>query len=172
MPAASEGRPLPPLPHRFRPRGVRYAAVVFGAVLVLVTAAIWFAFPDRIQEQFTLFQKLTVFTMGAGFFVAFHALARGRVDADEEGVLIVNGYRSHRYAWSQIVAVSLRPGDPWAVFDLSDGTSKSALGIQGSDGGFAQAQVRLLRALVEAHAAVEPDEQSGADPVDRTSDDH
>ncbi len=85
-----------------------------------------------------------------------HALARCRVDADEGGLTVVNGYRSHRLDWNQVVAVTLRPGNPWAVLDLSDGTTRSALGIQGSDGARAQRQVRQLRALVDAHAASEP----------------
>ena len=52
--------------------------------------------------------------------------------------------------------MSLRPGSPWAVLDLNDGTTRSAMGIQGSDGSRAVRQARQLRALVEAHAAADP----------------
>jgi hypothetical protein len=52
--------------------------------------------------------------------------------------------------------VTLRPGNPWALLDLNDGTTRSAMGIQGSDGNRARRQVRQLRALVEAHSASEP----------------
>jgi hypothetical protein len=55
-----------------------------------------------------------------------------------------------------VVAVRLPPGSPWAGLDLIDGTSLSAMGIQGSDGHRARVQVRRLRALIEAHAGREP----------------
>ena len=80
-------------------------------------------------------QMLVVIGAGIG-----HALARCRVDADEQGITLVNGYRTHRLEWNQVVAVTLRPGNPWAVLDLTDGTTRSALGIQGSDGPRAQHQ--------------------------------
>lgn len=156
MPAGSEVTPVE-LPHRFRPLGVRIAAVVFGALLVLTVTVIWFAFPEHIREQFTPFQKVTVLGLGAMFFAMGHSVARCRVDADEEGLTVVNGYRSHRLAWGQVVAVTLRPGNPWAVLDLSDGTTRSAMGIQGSDGRRAQVQARQLRALVEGRSGQEPE---------------
>ena len=153
MPADSE---LPELPTRFRPRGVRVAAVAFGLVLVVTVVAVWLALPEEAQEGFTFAQKLTVVAMVLGAFAVGHALARCRVDADDDGITVVNGYRSHRLAWAQVVAVTLRPGNPWAVLDLTDGTSRSAMGIQGSDGALAARQTRQLRALIEAHAAAEP----------------
>jgi hypothetical protein len=101
-------------------------------------------------------QRITVGGMVLGVLAIGHALARCRVDADEEGLTLVNGYRTHRLAWQQVVAVTLRPGSPWAVLDLSDGTTRSAMGIQGSDGNRAVRHTRQLRALIEAHAADEP----------------
>jgi hypothetical protein len=144
------------LPLRFRPLGVRVAASVLALVLALVVTVLWLQFPPDVQESFTLFQKLTLLVFGLMIGAIGHALARCRVDADERGLTVVNGYRRHTYDWSQVVAVTLRPGNPWAVLDLSDGTSQAAMGIQGSDGGRAQAQVRRLRALVDAHAGTEP----------------
>ena len=159
MPAASDpgaGDTAPTLPLRLRPRGVRIASVGFAVALLVTLGAIWLAFPDGVREQFTTFQKLTVLVMVLGAFVVGHALSRCRVDADESGLTVVNGYRTHRLDWGQVVAVTLRPGNPWALLDLTDGTTRSAMGIQGSDGRLAQRQVRQLRALVEVHAASEP----------------
>lgn len=160
MPAASEqGRDLPALPElpvRFRPLGVGIAAVAFGVILVVTVVAVWLALPPAAQAGFTFLQKATVVGMMLGAGAIGHALGRCRVDADEEGLTVVNGYRSHRLAWQQVVSVSLRPGSPWAVLDLSDGTNRSAMGIQGSDGARAVRQTRQLRALVEAHAAADP----------------
>jgi Bacterial PH domain len=154
MPVASE--PTPPLPVRFRPRGVRVAAVAFGIVLVVSVVAVWLALPAEAQEGFTIAQKFTVVGMVLGAFVVGHALARCRVDATEEGLTVVNGYQTHRLTWPQVVAVTLRPGSPWAVLDLADGTTRSAMGIQGSDGERARRQTRQLRALIDAHAASDP----------------
>lgn len=135
---------------------MRLAALAFATMLVAVTAAIWLTFPASVREQFTTFQRLTVLFLGGLLFAAGFALARCRVDLDADGVLVVNGYRSYRYEWSEVVDVSLRPGAPWAVLDLADGTTRPAMGIQGSDGGRAVGQVALLRELIQAHAGREP----------------
>ncbi len=158
MPAASEPSrpPVPDLPVRFRPMGVAVASIVLAVVLVGTVVAVWYAMPPDVRDQFTNFQKGTVIAMMLVAFIIGHALSRCRVDADEGGLTVVNGYRTHRLDWNQVVAVTLRPGNPWAVLDLSDGTTRSALGIQGSDGNRARRQVRQLRALVEAHAGSEP----------------
>ena len=153
MPAASEPSSLPTT---FRPFGVRVAAIAFGVLLFGVTAAMWLTFPDRVRDAFTVSQRLTVLVMLGIALVIGHALSRCRVDADEDGLLVVNGYRSHRLAWAQVVAVRMLPGNPWVSLDLADGTSLSALGIQGSDGNRAQRQVRALRAMIDARSATEP----------------
>ncbi len=62
----------------------------------------------------------------------------------------MNGYRTRRFDWNEVLAVTLRPGSPWAELDLADGTTVAAMGIQGSDGDRARAQVRRLRGLVDA----------------------
>jgi hypothetical protein len=163
MPAGSEGDRrasgvpgTPSLPVRFRPFGVRLAAVVVGALFLVTLVGVWIALPDEVQYGFSFVQWATFLTMVVVVLAIGHALARCRVDADEGGLTLVNGYRTHRLEWSQVVAVWLRPGNPWAVLDLADGTVRSALGIQGSDGALAVRQTRQLRALIEAHAAVDP----------------
>jgi Bacterial PH domain len=148
MPAASDPLPVA-LPHTFRPLGVRLAIYLLGAMLLTVCLVAWFAFPPRIRAEFTTFQELTVIVIGLAFAAIGFALARSRLVARTEGVTIVNGYRVHHYDWNEILAVSLRSGSPWAVLDLSDGTSIAALGIQGSDGSRATRQVRQFRALVD-----------------------
>lgn len=160
MPAGSEpapaGRGLPDLPVTFRPRGVRVAAVAFGVVLVAATVVVWLTLPERAQDSFTLGQRLTVVAMFLAGGLVGHALSRCRVDADEAGLVVVNGYRSRRLSWPQVVAVRLHPGNPWAYLDLSNGTTVPVMGIQGSDGARATRHTRQLRALVDAHAASEP----------------
>ncbi len=149
MPAGSDPLAGVSLPHTIRPFGVRIAIYVLGALLLLTTVVMWFAFPPSIRAQFTVFQVLTILAIGLLFYAGGHALSRSRLVARESGLTVVNGYRTRRFEWNEILAVTLRPGSPWAILDLSDGTSVPAMGIQGSDGDRAQRQVRRLRALVE-----------------------
>jgi len=145
MPAASEHA----LPRTFRPVGVRVAAAVLGGLLAVTALVMWWAFPPHIRAQFTAFQILTIVFLALLFYGSGYALARSRVVARADGLVVVNGYRRRRFEWNEVLAVSLRPGSPWAVLDLSDGTSVPAMGIQGSDGKRARVQVRELRALVD-----------------------
>jgi hypothetical protein len=147
MPAASDAPPR--LPHTFRPLGVRIVSYVLGVLLLVLTVVTWLAFPAEIRAQFTPFQKLTVVAFGVLFYACGYALARSRLVARDSGLTVVNGYRTRRYEWNEILAISLRPGSPWAVLDLSDGTSVPAMGIQGSDGTRALGQVRQVRTLIE-----------------------
>lgn len=154
MPAGSDAGAMP-LPHTFRPLGARIAVYTFGAMLYLVTLVIWFAFPPEVRDQFTTFQLGTVVFFGLAAGAAGYALARSRIEARAEGLTVVNGFRTHRLEWNEVLAVSLRPGNPWAVLDLADGTSLSAVGVQGSDGARAAKQVRQLRRLVDQQSRTE-----------------
>jgi hypothetical protein len=145
MPAGSDLT----LPQTFRPYGVRIAIYVAGVLLVLVVVVTWLSFPKDIQDQFTYFQRATVIGLGLMFYAGGYALARSRLVAREAGLTVVNGYKTRRLEWNEILAITLRPGSPWAVLDLADGTTIPAMGIQGSDGARAKAQVRQVRALVE-----------------------
>src|SRR5687768_14971490 len=104
MPAVSDpgsGTPArtPALPLRLRPLGVRIAAVAFGLVLVTTVVVVWLTLPADAQDGFTVLQRITVAGMVLGVLAIGHALGRCRVDADEDGITVVNGYRSHRLAW-------------------------------------------------------------------------
>jgi Bacterial PH domain len=154
MPAGSDVA----LPHTFRPFGVRLAIFVLGGLLVLVVLVMWFALPAEIRAQFTALQLGTVIFLGLLFYAAGFALARSRLVAREDGLTVVNGYRTRRFEWNEVLAVSLRNGSPWAEIDLSDGTTVAAMGIQGSDGPRAMRQVREVRALVDRLTRLPPGE--------------
>ncbi len=144
MPAVSE----PELPHTWRPFGVRMAGALFGGALLLVCAFAWFAFDAETRARFSWFQRGTVVFLGLLFYSAGFAMARSRVVAEADRLVVVNGYRTHAYEWAEVLAVHLPPGAPWAVLDLADGTSQPAMGIQGSDGGRARRAVAELRLLL------------------------
>jgi hypothetical protein len=159
MPAASDaGAPIVALPHTFRPLGARVAVYVFGAMLFGVAVVIWIAFPPSVRAKFTPFQIGTIVFLGLGFAALGWGVARSRVEARLDGLRLVNGYRVRDYEWTEVLGITLRPGSPWAVMDLSDGTSVSAIGIQGSDGARASRQVAQLRRLVEQNSRTDRDD--------------
>jgi len=142
---------LPELPITWRPLGARLAGWIFGLALLAVCAAAWLTFDDEVKDAFSWSQRITMLALGVCVWSAFYALMRCRVQATEDGLTIVNGYRTRVLDWAQVVSVHLPAGAPWATLDLSDGTTVSAMGIQGSDGARALRVVRDLRALLEAH---------------------
>ena len=152
MPAGSEQQ-LPSLPHTWRPLGVRVAVVGLGLMLLVVCGAAWFGFDESVRDRFTLLQRLTVALFGAALAGSGWALARARVTAETEALVVVNGFRTRRLAWEEVVAIHLPEGAPWATLDLADGTTISAMAFQGSDGRRARDGVRRVRALINREDA-------------------
>lgn len=152
-PQGSDATDLPLLPMRYRPFGVRYAAFLFGALLFATLVVIGFAFDPDTRSEFTVGQVITVVVLFGAVLVVLYAMGRSRVDATEDGMVVVNGFRRRPVAWPEVVRLSLRSGAPWLVLDLADGTTMSVLAVQGSDGNRAHRQVIALRALVEHYSA-------------------
>ena len=143
------------LPHTWRPFGARLMGGVLGAMLLAMVITVWFALGAHIRSKFTGFQEGTLVFLGLVALGVWFALMRSRVSAHEDGVTVVNGYRRRDYDWSQLVGVNLRRGAPWAGIDLSDGTSISALAIQGSDGDRAKKAVADLRRLIAENTKID-----------------
>lgn len=152
MPAGSEPTARaagPALPRTYRPLGARVAGIAAYGALVVIMLFLWLSFDAETRASVTPFQRGTVLALGLLGLVTIYALVRSRAVAQEDGLVVVNGYRRRRYAWEEVVAVRLPPGAPWVTLDLADGTTVSVLAIQGSDGQRARAAVRDLRALVD-----------------------
>src|SRR5689334_19442610 len=145
------------LPHTWRPYGARLVGTALGVMLLALVLTVWIALGAETRAKFTGFQKGTLVFLGLIALAVWFALMRSRVSADERGVTVVNGYRRRDFDWSQLVAVNLRRGAPWAGIDLSDGTSISALGIQGSDGQRAKQAVVDLRRLIAENTRIDRD---------------
>ena len=145
MPADSELQ----LPHTWRPLGVRVAGAVLGGGLLLVCALAWIGFDAETRARFTAFQRGTLVFFGLLAFSVWFALVRSRVVAETARLIVVNGYKRREFEYAEVVGVHLPPGAPWVTLDLADGSTVSAMGIQGSDGGRAKQAVRELRAVVE-----------------------
>jgi hypothetical protein len=124
------------------------AVLVFGGALLVVCLFAWISFGEDVRSRFTVFERLTLVFLGLLFAACGYALARSRVVAEPERLVVVNGYRKRSYEWAEVIAIHLPPGAPWAVLDLADGTSASAMAIQGSDGARARTAVRELRSLL------------------------
>lgn len=155
MPAGSESRALPALPHTWRPFGVRIAVIGVGLMLFAVCAAAWFGFDDATRDKFNILQRLTLLGMGAGFATIGWALCRARVTAEMEALVVVNGFRTRQLDWKEVVAIHLPHSAPWATLDLADGTTISATAFQGSDGERARDGVRQVRALIDREGSPE-----------------
>lgn len=145
MPAASEPR----LPRTFRPLATRMAATLLGGMLLVICLAAWFLLARDIRDRFTPFQIGTMLFFGLLLFSVWWGLVRSRITVTAEKLVVVNGFRRHDYEQAQVLAVRLPSGAPWASLDLADGTTRTALGIQSSDGDRARAQLRELRALLD-----------------------
>lgn len=156
MPAGSDasGPPaLPELPVTYRPFGPRIAGIAFAVVLVAAFAWLWITFDQETKDAVGFLQKATVIGFILLGLVLLNALARSRVVATEEGLRVVNGYRSRSYAWSEVEALRMPVGAPWPSIDLRDGTTVPAMGVHASDGVRAKHAVLALKALIKAHAA-------------------
>jgi hypothetical protein len=150
------------LPHTWRPFGARLVGTTLGAMLVILVLAVWILLGATTRARFTPFQLGTLVFLGLIALSVWFALMRSRVTAAEDGVTVVNGYRRRDFAWSQLVAVNLRRGAPWAGIDLSDGTSLSAVAIQSSDGDRAVRAVQDLRRLITENTHIERDVDPGS----------
>ena len=139
------------MPHSWRPLGVRIAVWALGGLLIALVVAVWIGIGAEVRSQFTTFQRATLVFIGLLLFGCWNALVRSRVTASTEGLTVVNGYRMRTYEWSQVIGVSLRRGAPWGTLDLSDGTTVSLIGVQGSDGKRARRAIREIRATIAAN---------------------
>lgn len=137
------------LPLTWRPFGARIAIIVLGTMLVLLCTFAWLGFDPEVRAKFTIFQRSTLLFLGLLAGSVGYALARSRVVASEEGLVVVNGYRRRHFKWAEVLSVHLPPAAPWATLDLADGTTVSLLAIQGSDGERARSAVRTLRTLID-----------------------
>ena len=118
-----------------------------------MVAFAWLSFDAETRAAFTAFQVATLIALG---LLACRPRLRpraSRVVAEPDRLVVVNGYRRREFEYAAVVEAHLPPGAPWVTLDLDDGTTVSAMGIQGSDGARAQTALRELRAVLDAATA-------------------
>jgi hypothetical protein len=128
----------------WRPRKARIIPYVLAVVVVLSMVALAVAMPS----QWSLADRLGLVAIGLIVAGVLHLLARSRVSADDRGLTVVNGLRTHEFEWAEILAVTMADGAPWPTLDLADGSTAVAMGIQASDGERAQRAIAELTALI------------------------
>jgi len=123
------------------PRIIPYvlAAVVVAGMVVLAVA---------MPSNWALGDRIGLVVIGLMVAGVLHMLARSRVTADDRGLIVVNGLRTHEYEWAEVLGVSMGEGAPWPTLDLADGSTLPAMGIQASDGDRARRAVAELATLV------------------------
>jgi hypothetical protein len=135
------------LPTRFRARRARLVLYPLAAILVVgfIAAA---AFVPGGEHGYGVGDRAALALLGVLIAAFLVHLSRLRIEADEDGVTVVNVVRRRRLAWGEIIAVRQPPGEAWLVLDLSDGTALHAMGIQASDGAYAREEALRLARLV------------------------
>jgi hypothetical protein len=138
------------------PRRLRIFVIITTAVLCSLTVVWWFALPPHIRELFTVSQRLTLLGVLALLVILIVAVAASSVRADETGLQIRNGLRTHQVPWARVHKIIFRRGDPWAQLLLTpadggefrvdlDAEKRQLMGIQAVDGARAQQAVEELR---------------------------
>ncbi|MGH1562928.1 PH domain-containing protein [Mumia sp. DW29H23] len=129
----------------FRPVGPRVVAVVAILCLWVLFFAIALTLPAEVRSQFTWLQTGTLVLFLLVSDAVLWGIGRSRVIADDDGVHVRNGYRSHHLRWSEIVDVSFSSGSPWPSLETRDDRRIMMIGIPASDGPRARDAVWYLR---------------------------
>jgi hypothetical protein len=136
----------------YRPFGARLVVVVMAVTLVGAVTFLWAAMPAEVRAQFSWPQRITILFFFAAILLALWGMFRTSVTISNSGLVITNIFKVRSYDWAQVLAISLHRGDPWAVLDLSDGTSVVAMAIQGSDGARTNGILHEIGEQIEKHS--------------------
>lgn len=146
--------PVPPeLPTTFRPLWAR--RVIYPVAVIIVVAMV--AGTLQLPPVYRLPDRVGIILVGLAIAYVLHRIGAVRLEADAEGLTVVNVVRRRRLEWPQVVRVALPPGDPWLTLDLSDGDTLAVMGIQGSDGRYAREQASRLAQLVAQRSRTDRD---------------
>ncbi|MGI5168761.1 PH domain-containing protein [Spirillospora sp. CA-253888] len=134
----------PTLPTVWRPRTTRVVAYATAGAIMLSLIAL----AVLVAPQFKLFDRILIVLSGVLIAWVLHMLARCRVVATDEGLTVVNAFRTRRLAWAEVLDADMGVGEPWPTLDLADGTSVGAMGINGTEKALAARQLAELQALL------------------------
>ena len=152
---------MPPLTPSFVafPRGPRYAALGFSAVLVVGAAWAFIALGADVRSRFTPLQVVTLVFFLLVMVTFMCALGLSTIRVQPQGLWFRNGLRTHELPWSDVGGFRFGEGAPWPLVVLKGASAEGdretmmLMGIQGSDKAYAHAQYEAL--LLAAAAARE-----------------
>lgn len=130
----------------FRPGGARVVAYAVAVIMLVITAVISWALPEDIY--FTTAETITMWLIIIAVLILLHGVGRSYVRATDEGVEVLNGYRTHTVPWDQVEGFAMNSGAPWPTLVTKDDERVNLFGIQSSDGKYAREAVEYLRTLV------------------------
>jgi hypothetical protein len=142
----------------FRPRLARRVTLALLVLVLALTTLLVLALPtigpegDSVPDQ----AALALFGIAIAWFCWRQASVRALADTD--GVTVRNLLLTRRLAWAEVVSVRFGQGRPWVQLDLADGDTLAVMGVQRSDGAFAEAEARRFATLVALHSRTTRDD--------------
>jgi hypothetical protein len=159
-PTTERSTPDTDLPVVYRSNRLRFFVMVAALGLVALSFVFWVALPANLKAEFTLSQAVTLLIILGLFVFGLLVVGNGVVRADADGLAFRNGLSRHRYPWSRVHQVVMRPGDAWAQVLLiptdrpvevaADLDHRMLMGIQKGDGPYAIAAVEDLNRRLKA----------------------
>jgi Bacterial PH domain len=131
----------------FRPGGARIVVYVVAVLMLVFTAVIGFALPS--SASFTWAENLTLAVVILAVLVLLHGIGRSYVRVDDDGVRVLNGYRSYDVPWTKIEGFAMNNGAPWPTMVTTDDERIILFAIQGTDGPYAREAMAHLRGRLQ-----------------------
>ena len=140
------------------PRRMRQLLAVLAVVVVVVMGLVALSLPstENTVVDYGVVDQVAIAGLGLVLGAGLLFLGRFRVDADAEGVRVLNLAIRHELPWSAVRAVRFDRTSSWASLLLENGDEVSLLGLQSYDKERAVHAVEGLRALRAAARANDP----------------
>lgn len=138
-----------------RSRPALFTGIGLSILLVGGSVALWVGMGPLARSQWTWPQLLTIVIFLVVIVAVLMSVGLSTVHAGEDGVVVRNGLRTHRYAWDEVSDFTMNTGDPWAYMQLTppegeeEGDARMLLAVQRAEGAIADEHVAELRQLAE-----------------------
>jgi len=148
----------PRLDDVFRPRFARWVTGTLAVVVALATAALLVLLPATGLVGYSAADLSGIAFVGLAIIWFCWRQATVAATPMPEGLRVRNLATTRTVPWAQIVWVRFGEGRPWVQLDLDDGDTMAVMGVQRSDGQFAQHEARRLATLVAARTRTTRDD--------------
>ncbi len=142
----------------FRPRLARTVSAILTVLVLVGTVVLVVALPRIGPAGYSALDRGGIAVVGLGIVWFCYRQASVRALVDEEGVVVRNLATTRRVAWPEVVSVRFGQGRPWVQLDLADGDTLAVMGVQRSDGAFAEREARRMASLVALHSRTPRDD--------------